>query len=90
MMARIDDQIAALMALPDAALSEEWRKVYKSLPRRIPADLLRRGIAYRLQKRAYGGCRRRSHACWRPAEGRRQKSNQTSGWCGSGTVAPSM
>ena len=53
-MARIDDELAALVALPDAALSEEWRKVYKSAPPRISPDLLRRGIAYRLQERAFG------------------------------------
>jgi hypothetical protein len=53
-VARIDDELAALIALPDAALGEEWRKVYRSAPPRISADLLRRGIAYRLQERAYG------------------------------------
>jgi hypothetical protein len=53
-MARIDEELAALMALPDVALGEEWRKVYRSAPPRISPDLLRRGIAYRLQERAYG------------------------------------
>lgn len=53
-MARIDDALVALIALPDAALREEWRKVYKSAPPRLSPDLLRRGIAYRLQERAYG------------------------------------
>jgi hypothetical protein len=53
-MARIDDELAALIALPDAELREEWRKVYKSPPPRLSPDLLRRGIAYRLQERAYG------------------------------------
>ena len=53
-MARIDDELAALIALPDTALGEEWRKVYRSAPPRLSPDLLRRGIAYRLQERAYG------------------------------------
>jgi hypothetical protein len=53
-MARIDDELAALIDLPDAALGEEWRKVYRSAPPRISPDLLRGGIAYRLQERAYG------------------------------------
>lgn len=53
-MARIDDELAALIALPDGSLREEWRKVYRSAPPRISADLLRRGIAYRLQERVYG------------------------------------
>lgn len=54
MMARIDDELAALITLPDAVLGEEWRKVYRSAPPRLSADLLRRGIAYRLQERAFG------------------------------------
>jgi Protein of unknown function (DUF2924) len=53
-VARIDDELDALIALPDAALGEEWRKVYKTQPPRISPELLRRGIAYRLQERAYG------------------------------------
>ena len=53
-MARIDDELAALVALSDADLREEWRRVYRSGAPRLPPDLLRRGIAYRLQERAYG------------------------------------
>jgi hypothetical protein len=53
-MARIEEELAALMALPDADLGGEWRKVYRTEPPRLPPSLLRRGIAYRLQERAYG------------------------------------
>lgn len=53
-MARIDDELAALVALRDADLRDEWRNVYRSVAPRLPPDLLRRGIAYRLQERAYG------------------------------------
>jgi hypothetical protein len=53
-VARIDDELAVLVALPDVALGDEWRKVYRSAPPRISPDLLRRGIAYRLQERAHG------------------------------------
>jgi hypothetical protein len=53
-MARIDDELAALVALPDADLGREWRRVYRSEAPRLPPSLLRRGIAYRLQERAYG------------------------------------
>ena len=53
-MARIDDDLVALVALPDADLRKEWHKVYRSAAPRLPPDLLRRGIAYRLQERAYG------------------------------------
>ena len=42
------------MALPDSALGQEWRTVYRSEPPRLSADLLRRGIAYRLQQHAFG------------------------------------
>jgi len=53
-MARIDDELAALIALPDADLGNEWREVYRSEPPRLPPPLLRRGIAYRLQEKAFG------------------------------------
>jgi hypothetical protein len=53
-MARIDEELAALIELPDTALGLEWRKVYRSEAPRLSADLLRRGIAYRLQERAHG------------------------------------
>lgn len=53
-MARIDNELAALTALPEAALGQEWREVYRSEPPRLSADLLRRGIGYRLQERAHG------------------------------------
>ncbi|WP_114227167.1 MULTISPECIES: DUF2924 domain-containing protein [Sphingomonas] len=53
-MADIEQQLAALIALPAAALPAEWQMVYKTPAPRLPPDLLRRGIAYRLQERAYG------------------------------------
>ena len=53
-MARIDDELAALAAMPEAELGDEWRRVYRAEPPRLSPDLLRRGIAYRLQERAYG------------------------------------
>ena len=53
-MARIDDELGALLALPDAALRDEWSRVYKAPAPRLAPDLLRRGVAYRLQERAYG------------------------------------
>ena len=54
MMARIHEELAALIALPNAALGEEWRRIYGTEPPRLSASLLRHGIAYRLQERAYG------------------------------------
>jgi hypothetical protein len=53
-MTRIEEELAALVALPAAALPAEWQKIYKTPAPRLSPDLLRRGIAYRLQERAYG------------------------------------
>lgn len=53
-MVRIEEELAALVALPAAALPAEWQKVYKTPAPRLSPDLLRRGIAYRLQERTYG------------------------------------
>lgn len=53
-MAPIDDELAALTGLPNSDLGSEWRRIYRSEPPRLSPDLLRRGIAYRLQERAYG------------------------------------
>lgn len=53
-MARIEEELAALVALPETALRAEWQKVYKTPAPRLSPDLLRHGIAYRLQERAYG------------------------------------
>ena len=52
-MARNDDELAALIALPDATLGDEWRRIYGTEPPRLSPSLLRHGIAYRLQERAY-------------------------------------
>jgi hypothetical protein len=38
-----------------AQLRTEWMRVYKATPPAMTADLLRRGIAHRLQERAHGG-----------------------------------
>jgi hypothetical protein len=53
-MASIDEELTTLVALPAADLPDEWRRICRSEPPRIAADLLRRGIAYRMQERAIG------------------------------------
>jgi hypothetical protein len=53
-MASIDEELATLVALPAADLPEEWRRICRSEPPRIAPELLRRGIAYRMQERAIG------------------------------------
>ena len=55
-MATLTEQLAALATMSPAQLRAEWRRVYQALPSpRLTTDLLRRGIAYRLQERVHGG-----------------------------------
>ena len=55
-MARLADQLAALATMSPAQLRTEWRRVCQTPPpERLTTDLLRRGIACRLQGRVHGG-----------------------------------
>ena len=54
-MAGLTDQLAALVAMSPAQLRAEWRRVHRTPPPALSADLLLRGIAWRLQERQYGG-----------------------------------
>lgn len=55
-MAPLPDQLAALAMMSPDQLRIEWRRVYQTPPSsRLTPDLLRRGIAYRLQERLHGG-----------------------------------
>ncbi len=55
-MARLADALAALATMSPAQLRAEWRRVCQTPPpARLTTDLLRRGIAYRLQERVHGG-----------------------------------
>lgn len=47
--------IAALATMSPAQLRAEWRRVHRTLPPEVPTDILRRGIAHRMQERVYGG-----------------------------------
>ncbi|MEP0077510.1 MAG: DUF2924 domain-containing protein [Parasphingorhabdus sp.] len=53
-MTVLDDQLAELMAMPPAQLRSAWRDTFKSPAPDIGPDLLRRGIANRLQERVHG------------------------------------
>ena len=54
-MTALADQLAALMQMTPADLRAEWRRVYQTPPSpRLTTDLLRRGIAYKLQERGHG------------------------------------
>ena len=54
-MALLPKDLAALATMSPAQLRAEWRRVFRTSPPRMTPDLLVRGIAYRLQERAYGG-----------------------------------
>jgi len=54
-MSRVDEQIEALRSLGTAELRHEWQRVWREPPPRLGHDLLRRGIAWKLQEQAYGG-----------------------------------
>ena len=53
-MVRLSDDLAALATMSPAQLRAEWRRVHKQAAPSLPTDILRRGIAYRLQERVHG------------------------------------
>ena len=53
-MSSLDQRIAGLASMMPTRLRAEWLRLYKVAPPAMTADLLRRGIAYRLQERARG------------------------------------
>ncbi len=53
-MSAVDNRLAELMAMPPAQLRSAWRDTFKSPAPDIGPDLLRRGIANRLQERVHG------------------------------------
>lgn len=54
-MIELDRQLAALPMMSPTELRKEWRRVLKNPAPSITPDLLRRGIAYRLQETVHGG-----------------------------------
>lgn len=61
-MARLKGQLAALEQMQRPKLQMEWEQVYRRPAPCLSADLLRLGIAYRLQEKAHGGLSRASLA----------------------------
>jgi hypothetical protein len=51
----LEHRLEGLTTMSSAQLRAEWLNIYRKPPPDLSADLLRRGIAYRLQERAYGG-----------------------------------
>ena len=53
-MTELKQQLSDLITMPPAQLRSMWRDTYRSPAPDIGPDLLRRGIATRLQERVYG------------------------------------
>jgi hypothetical protein len=53
-MTALDDRLAVLSSMTPAELRAEWRAQYRSPAPELGPDLLRRGIAWRLQARVRG------------------------------------
>lgn len=49
-MSRTTKALAALATMSSAQLRQEWVTLYSVRPPRLPADLMRLGLAYRLQE----------------------------------------
>ena len=47
-------ELSRLAIMKPAELRSRWREVYRNVAPNISPDLLRRGIAYRLQEKALG------------------------------------
>ncbi len=54
-MSALQEQIEALRGMSTAQLREEWQRVWKEPAARLGHDLLRRGIAWKLQEQEHGG-----------------------------------
>ncbi|MCW3848106.1 DUF2924 domain-containing protein [Sphingomonas sp. LB-2] len=55
MSANLGNRLAALATMRAAELRAEWERVYRAPAPPLTGDLLRRGIAWRLQERVHGG-----------------------------------
>jgi hypothetical protein len=64
----LEQRLAELETSTGPELSEEWERVYKAPAPRLSADLLRMGIAYRLQEKQLGGLDRISRRVLRAAD----------------------
>jgi hypothetical protein len=59
-VAKLEDRLAALAAMPRSKLKQEWEWAYSEPAPNLSSDLLRLGIAYRVQEKAHGGLSRAS------------------------------
>ena len=56
-MTTLEDKLTALATMSPAQLRAEWLRVHKAPAPAMTPDLLRRGVAYRLQEQVLGGLR---------------------------------
>ena len=54
-MRKLNDRLAAIVPMTAIELRAEWRRVWKEPAPPLSHDLLRRGIAWKLQERVHGG-----------------------------------
>ena len=54
----VAERVAALTLLSPAQLRTEWRRTFRAVAPQMTPDLLMRGIAYRIQEKAFGGLSR--------------------------------
>ncbi len=59
-MVKLKNQLAALTQMQRPELQQEWEQVCKQPAPSLSADLLRLGVAYRLQEKSRGGLSRAS------------------------------
>ena len=57
-MAKLEDRLGALLTMPRKQLQQEWARVHGEPAPNLSADLLRLGIAYRLQEKTRRGLSR--------------------------------
>lgn len=55
MTGRLTAELSALSHMTPVQLKAEWMRVYKAPAPALTADLLTRGVAWKLQERAHGG-----------------------------------
>jgi hypothetical protein len=72
----LEQRLADLESMPGAELSVEWERVYKAPAPKLSADLLRIGIAWRLQEKQLGGLSRTARQVLQASDEKKAKSLQ--------------
>ena len=69
------ERLATLQDLTLEELRAEWRRLYRSPPPRLSRDLMQRGVAYRIQEKAFGGLSPASRRRLKQLSGQRTSSD---------------